>query len=237
MSYLIDNYRPKGTELSSAEFIKKTAGALSITRTHGLGSGIYGLVHGTRTARAGVEILTTREIVNPVMLDTNENLALFIRFTVYFNDLIEKYTGGMAATDVVKSIDSNNLFLASVFTKLFPQLGGDAKTNILKALKSFSTSYKAAAIGDFLWQPINYLLMPMYDGIYNSSEAGNTLDRGSVLFDAIQPRHQKQAFNREGAFVPAGKRLVAMGGRRSTLRSKRKLTLSTKRSNRKYTAK
>jgi len=241
MSYLIDNYRPKGTELSSAEFIKKTAGALSITKTHGLGAGVYGLVHGTKTERAGVEILSTHEITNPVLLDANHKTAMFIEFTQYFNDLIEKYIyGTLKGSGVTTSIDSNEEFLVSVFATLFPQLGGDAKSNILRSLKAFSGAYRVAAVGDFLWQPINYLLMPTYKGIYNSSEEGNTLDRGSVLFYANEPRHQKQAFNREGAFVPAGKKLVAMGGLYSGLRrsrSNRSSALRTKRANRKYITK
>jgi hypothetical protein len=241
MPYLIDNYRPEGRDLSSAEFIKKTAGALSITKTHGLGSGVYGLEHGTKTMRAGKEILTTHELVNPVLLDTNEKSELFIEFTQYFNDLIEKYiNGALKGAAVTESLDAKKVFLDRVFSELFPRLVGDAKTHVLRVIKAFSAAYKGAAVGDFLWQPINYLLMPVYGGIFNSSEAGNTLDRGSVLFVAIQPRHQKQAFNREGAFVPEGRKLVKMGGygkRKSKSRRTSKLTLGTKRANRKYIAK
>jgi hypothetical protein len=233
MVYLIDNYRPDGKDLSSAEFIKKTAGDLSITKTHGLGSGLYGLVHGTVTDRASSETLTVHEIVNPVILDTNAKSQLFIEFTQYFNDLTEKFiskkTSGAAMT---LDIDSKKAFLDGVFSDLFPKLVGGAKSNILRAIRLFSGSYRVAAAGDFLWQPINYLLMPVYDGIYNSSLAGNTLDRGSLLFVAIKSRHQKQAFNRNGPFVPAGKKLVLMtAGRR------RRSAFGTKRANWKYVAK
>jgi len=210
-----------------------------MTKTHGLGSGIYGLVHGTRTRRAGVETLTTHEIVNPVILDTNAKSASFVEFTQYFNTLIESFINKTATgAAVMEILDSKKAFLDSIFSELFPGLGGDAKSNILRVIKAFSSAYKGAAVGDFLWQPINYLLMPKYGGIYNSSVEGNTLDRGSVLFVATEPRHQKQAFNREGAFVPEGKKLVALaGGKRRTYIRKRKLTLGTKRANRKYIAK
>lgn len=237
MPYLIDNYRPDRFDISSAEFIKKTAGGLSITKTHGLGSGVYGLVHGTDTMRAGIEILSIHEITNPVILDTDRKTALFIEFTQYFNDLVERFISKAATgADVTESLDSKKLFLDEVFSELFPRLVGSTKSHILRVIKAFSTAYRGAAVGDFLWQPINYLLMPVYNGIFNSSQSGNTLDRGSVLFIAIQPRHQKQAFNREGAFVPAGRRLVGIGGTRRR-KNRKGLALSTKRSNRKYTAK
>ena len=240
MPYLIDNYRPAGTNVSSSEFIKKTAGGLNITKTHGLGSGIYGLKHGTKTPRAGVETLTTHEIMNPVILDTNAKSALFIEFTQFFNELIEKYiNGSLKGAAVMASIDSNKDLLDRAFSELFPDLEGTPKANLNRAIIAFSTAYKGAVVGDLLWQPINYLLKPKYGGIFNSSEDGNTLDRGSVLFVAVQPRHQKQAFNHEGAFIPFGRKLVLMaGGRRKSRRSKsRKLAFGTKRANRKYIAK
>jgi hypothetical protein len=244
MAYYIDNYRPQGTELSSAEFIKKRAAPLDITKTHGLGSGLYGLVHGTQTARAGVEILTTGEIMNPVVLNTDEKTAWFETFTRHFNYIIEGYINKTASgAEVTAAIDALIPQIKPQFLELFYRLDGvtlegGIRTHLLRTIQSFSQSYSRANVGDFLWQPINYLLMPVYGGIYNSSHAGNTLDRGSVAFQAINPRHQKQAFNIEGAFVPAGRRLIAIGGRRRSGRKTRKgLTLGTKRANRKYITK
>lgn len=247
MHFYIDNYRPQGTELSSAEFIKKRAAPLDITKTHGLGSGLYGLVHGTPTGRAGVEILTTGEIVNPVILDTDEKTQWFETFTRHFNYLIEGYINKTASgAEVMAAIDALIPQIQVGFIALFSLLDGvtlegGVKKHLFRTIQSFSQSYSTANVGDFLYQPINYLLMPVYGGIYNSSHSGNTLDRGSVAYQAINPRHQKQAFNREGAFVPAGRRLIAIGGRRSRGSKSRKyrkgLALSTKRSNRKYTAK
>ena len=44
MEYKITNYRPPINEMSSSEYIKKTHSMLNITKTHGLGSGVYGVI-------------------------------------------------------------------------------------------------------------------------------------------------------------------------------------------------
>ena len=198
--YQIDNYRPISKELSAAEFIKKTKGKLDFTKTHGLGSGIYGLVHGTPNLREATELKTTISLVNPVILDTDTKTARFIEFSQYLMKVVEEYVNQTKPIkNISANINSEKAKLDSVFSDLFPQ----TSLSIVQVLNRYKRDYNKAALGELLKHPINYLLEP-YDGIYNSSPNGNTFATGSVFFSDINPRHQKQAFN--GGYTSKKKR-------------------------------
>ena len=80
MSYTIINFRPKWTDLSSSEYIKKKP-ILDITKTHGLGSGIYGIIdtkdesYKQKSLTRPHEIQTSIPIDNPLILNTNNKIS------------------------------------------------------------------------------------------------------------------------------------------------------------------
>lgn len=218
--YEIDNYRPDGKALSAAEFIKKTAGRLNFTKTHGLGSGIYGLVHGTINQRTSSEMITTLRLVNPVILDTDSKTARFIEFSQYLMKVVEEYVNQTTPIKLITAdINSEQPKIDRVFSDLFPLVN----ISIFKILNKYKTDYNKAEIGDFLYHPINYLLQSKYDGIYNSSPNGNTFATGSVVFSDINPRHQKQAFDKEGL---VGKLIYFVGGKQRKTRKKTRIYYS-----------
>jgi len=223
MPYVIINYRPDGTEVSAAEFVKKTRSPINFTKTHGLGSGIYGLIEGTNTDRAGNEIMSAHTLANPVILDTNAKSDDFSWFSGVLMTLVETFVNGgvnlKAKHNAIFAAEKSRLEM--VKDELFPAIG-DAKSAILKVMQKYKKDYKAADFGDFLYQPINYLLSGFYDGIYNSSPNGNTLSTGSVYFSSLRPRHQKYAFNGAPFLDPANK-LVVGGKYRKTRRRRQRV--------------
>jgi hypothetical protein len=241
MPYQIDNYYPPEAQVSAAEFIKKTGGPLNITKTHGLGSGIYGIIHGTPNkdyTRSNwlVHVATMR---NPVILDTDEKTAAFIHFSQTLIDFVEAYISrGAPAAQLLDQLNLVLPTLTPIAQYLFPKVATTSQglyNAFSSVLNRFATAYKNARHGDFLYQPINYLLMPVgYDGIYNSSPDGNTFAKGSVYFNGANPRHQKYAFDLQGPKLPLGNQLIQVGGRRIFRKSRKSRVSKKTRKQKKY---
>lgn len=86
-SKIIYNYRPRNFEVSSAEYIKKTTGKLDMTRTHGLGSGIYGV---TSYEQREDESMTAIMLKKPLNI-TNEIMdSDLTEVSVWLIDIVEK---------------------------------------------------------------------------------------------------------------------------------------------------
>jgi hypothetical protein len=84
---LIFNYRPREFEVSSAEYIKKTNGKVDMTRTHGLGSGIYGV---TRYDQREDESMSAIMLKKPLNI-TNETMDSYLTdVSVWLIDITEK---------------------------------------------------------------------------------------------------------------------------------------------------
>jgi hypothetical protein len=231
MSVLIDNYRPSGNPLSAAEFIRKTSHKLDITKTHCLGSGIYGLVHGTEVEdRHKREVMETLRLENPVKLETDAETSDFSWFSINFTELVEEIINSEEVIDdrtILAKISEKDLVNTERYEILKSSLRGisDPRQAIFDAIRNFKKQYESANLGDFLYQPINYLLVPAhYDGIYNSSRNGNVFSTGSVKFSGLKPRNQKYAMNERFKFLEAPKKLMPLAGgkRKKTLRRNKK---------------
>ena len=228
MSYTITNFRPFETDVSSSEYIKKTGNLLNMTKTHGLGSGIYGviktpkMIHEINTTIRQSEIPTELVLQNPLILDTNEKFGNFIQLSRYLMGICEAQIN--RKPDVYRALSGQLQHYNLIRQNICP-----SSNSIVSAFTGFTKAYKAANIGDFLRQPINYLLEGHYDGIYNSSNDGNSFSTGSVAFIHHNPRHQKQAFDPEGAFLQPS--FVLRGGsiniRQSPLKQAKHFKLNT----------
>jgi hypothetical protein len=129
-------------------------------------------------------------------IDTKTARIDTLKSADYVNDIIDKtYSLFINATNETPD-ESTRVIIRS---KLFG------------AIKGFINDYSSAKVGDFLLQPINYLLQKEgYDGEYNSSETGDTFSRGSIAFVSINPRNQQRAFGGIN-FLPSTNRLVYNG--------------------------
>jgi len=217
--YIIYNYRPRRYDISSSEYIKK-GNRIDITRTHGLGSGIYGVT--TSDERAD-ETITPIRLINPIVIKSNEMDSNLTTISIWLIDMVEQpiKLGKLQASlrgaekngdiDLVTSIQQKIDLEKRRYEMVKSQIGdiiaitnqllgntfidSDIRCKLFGAINGFVKDYSQAKNGDFLLQPINYLLMSYnYDGIYNASTTGNTFARGSVAFMNINMRDQKQAF-------------------------------------------
>ena len=228
MSYTITNFRPSRTAVSSSEYIKKTGNLLNMTKTHGLGSGIYGIIktpemlHEINITIRRNELPTEIVLKNPVILDTNEKLGNFIQLSRYLMGICEAHIN--RKPDVYRTLSGQLQDYNLIRQNICP-----SSNSIVSAFNGFTKAYKAANIGDFLRQPINYLLEDHYDGIYNSSNDGNSFSTGSVAFIHLNPRHQKYAFDPEGPFLQPGSTLRggALNIRQSPLKQAKHFKLNT----------
>jgi hypothetical protein len=100
-SKIIYNYRPRNFEVSSAEYIKKTTGKLDMTRTHGLGSGIYGV---TSYEQREDESMTAIMLKKPLNI-TNEIMdSDLTEVSVWLIDIVEKTINkGKSQRDLTKT--------------------------------------------------------------------------------------------------------------------------------------
>ena len=210
MSYIIINFRPFDTYLSSSEYIKKTKFNLDIHKSHGLGSGIYGLIptqsnYITQATQRKYEIKTKLTLNNPYEINTNKQLSRFIELSNWLilqceeiinkNLIIDKMID-IEIPDIIKEI-TIELFNNKIYINL-----------LLYVIFNFVEDYQQAEIGDFIKQPINYLLEPYYDGIYNHCSHGNLFSTGSIKFRDINIRHQKGNFDKEGSFLSNQNKLI-----------------------------
>lgn len=229
LEYIIYNYRESDYELSSSEYIKKKEGFLNMNKSHGLGSGIYGLTNSDNELRdSSLYIIEPLILNNPVILDKDEDQSRFILLSRYLMELCESYINGDGSTYNTLKVEFD--IFKNEKDKLCPKSRG-----IGFVVRKFIKDYNAAKIGDFLKQPINYLLEGPYDGIYNSCPAGNIFSRGSVKFEDISPRYQCSAmFVSQGKcpFLEYGKDLVkiqiAGSKKKKKIHAKKKKKKNTK---------
>lgn len=84
--YIIYNYRPRRYDLSSSEYIKK-GNMLDITRTHGLGSGIYGV---TTSEEREDETITPITLINPIIIQNDEMDSNLSTISIWLIDMVEQ---------------------------------------------------------------------------------------------------------------------------------------------------
>ena len=233
MEYKITNYRPPINEMSSSEYIKKTHSMLNITKTHGLGSGVYGVIKDKLpfNDRAGRELETDLVLYNPVIIRSDEELGDYIRLSTFVAEIVESIINSAK----VDNVDEKTRMKAQANDRLLNSEEGKRMKEILNHLApnanlkvgivSFLKAYGSAKIGDFVHQPMNYILKS-YDGIYNDNNNGNTFSMGSVKFIDVNPRHQKAKFDKKPYIEPGNNLIDLRGGRKS--RKVRKMRKSRK---------
>ena len=222
MAYTITNFRNPNFDISSAEYIKKTETGypLNMNKTHGLGSGLYGIVPNANNARKG-EVGTPITLTKPLVLDTDQKDHDFSLLSIWLIELAEA---------VVQGNQTNKARLLTEKTameSICTAFGIMSTGGLIGALNRFIKAYQTARPGDFVRQPINYLLEPQFDGIYNSSPNGNNYNRGSVSFQNINPRHQRAAFDpvppsEKGKLTPGNKLIIGGKSNKKTKRRKTK---------------
>jgi hypothetical protein len=217
--YIIYNYRESYNDLSSAEYIKKTDNILHMNYTHGLGSGIYGLINpNNNITRDDSYIIEKKILYKPVILDKDEEQTRFTFLSRYLIELCE--------SRINKNKDKYNELKAqlSTFNKEKEEICPKAKS-IGFIVRKFVNDYNKANIGDFLKQPINYLLEGPYDGIYNNCPAGDIFSRGSVKFEDVLPRYQGSNIHVSRGITPFledGKSLIQIAGKKVKKKKKTK---------------
>lgn len=98
---IIYNYRPRNFEVSSAEYIKKTTGKLDMTRTHGLGSGIYGI---TSYEQREDESMTAIMLKKPLNITDEKMDSYLTDVSVWLIDIVEKTINkGKTQKDLTKT--------------------------------------------------------------------------------------------------------------------------------------
>jgi hypothetical protein len=130
-------------------------------------------------------------------IDTDTSRINILKNTDYVNDIIDKTYRLFSKTTTEERPDESNRLII--------------KSKLFGAINGFIKDYSSANEGDFLLQPINYLLQKEgYDGEYNSSETGDTFSRGSIAFVTINPRNQQRAFGGIN-YLPSRNNLVYNG--------------------------
>ena len=226
MEYKITNYRPPINEMSSSEYIKKTHSNLNITKTHGLGSGVYGVIKDNLpfNDRAGRELETNLVLYKPVIIRSDEELGDYITLSTFVAEIVESLINSAK----VDNVDEKARMKASANARLSSEEGKIIKeilkhlapnANLIEGIKSFLTAYNKAKIGDFVHQPMNYILK-LYDGIYNDNNNGNTFSMGSVKFIDVNPRHQKGKFDMK-PYIEPGNNLIEIRGGKKTKKSRK----------------
>jgi len=97
---VIFNYRPPNFEVSSAEYIKKTSGKVDMTRTHGLGSGIYGV---TRYDQREDESMSAIMLKKPLVIKDNTMDSYLTDVSVWLIDITQNTINkGKTQTELTK---------------------------------------------------------------------------------------------------------------------------------------
>jgi len=208
--YAIINFRPSSAvRPSSSEYIRKVEPSKLVIHTrHGLGSGMYGLLllndaelaweeqnisPGERVQLRShyytreSEIQSLYYIINPVIIDTNPKLDDFIKMSTWLINVCLAQV--KQNKDKFLHLMKNFRQISEIQKKLCP-----LSQPFQKVITEWTKAYKNANYGDFIKQPINYLLQPEYDGIYNSCSDGNYFTVGSIKFIDLNPRDQRQNF-------------------------------------------
>jgi hypothetical protein len=224
--------------VSSAEYIKKNIFTLlDITKTHGIGSGFYGV---TDFDKRPQESMIPIQLKNPLFIRDNEMDSRLTQISLWLIAMVEttinkgkntKYLNvAISSNDIQEKtrleseIETQNIkitylksscVIQDIISELNELVGNsytpeEIRCKLFGAIKGFIKDYSTAKHGDFLLQPIDYLLLSCgYDGIYNESPNGDTFSRGSIAFYNKNPRDQKQAFG--NPFLNPNNQLVYTG--------------------------
>jgi len=171
-----------------------------MNKSHGLGSGIYGIAPGGSIPDQTIENYAVAEKIvlkNPVVIRSNKDDGAFTRLSVWLMLAVE------SKMDDRKKMFNDNDDINKIRLRLAPDTEKirrlQGKDPLAFAVNSFLEVYhRKAKIGDFIKQPINFLLEAGgYDGVYNTSNNGNTFNRGCVKYTHHPrlSRHQKGALN------------------------------------------
>jgi hypothetical protein len=185
---------------------------LNITQTHGIGSGIYGVTQKCCYTRPD-ELKTSLRLMIPLIIKDDIEDGIFSQISIWLIRSVENAinlgkarsllskSSGDEYEDLEQRIHQYNKTKTILnrekneVDELRKQLMPNTIHKSLNSvINSFISDYSKSSFGDFLKQPINYLMDGCYDGIYNESISGNTFNRGCILYMEQNPRHQHQAF-------------------------------------------
>jgi hypothetical protein len=185
---------------------------LNITQTHGIGSGIYGVTQKCCYDRPD-ELKISLKLMNPLIIKDEIEDSIFSQISIWLIRSVENAVNlGKARSLLSKSsgdeyeeleqrihqynedkiiLNREKIEVDEMRKQLMPNT---IHKSLNSVINSFIGDYSKSSYGDFLKQPINYLMDGCYDGIYNESVSGNTFNRGCILYMEQNPRHQHQAF-------------------------------------------
>ena len=171
----------------SAEFIRKSS-VLHMTKTHGLGSGIYGLTKQTATTQLTRPLNSSKlyPLYHPLVLDTNDKLSCFSQLSIGLMNACESLVKGSDVNelieDLIEDLQKNQCDVHTIIPSNLHEI-------LYQTVTTWVNDYTNANVNDYLYQPINYLLMGTYDGIFNSSPHGDSFASGSVYFPKDDTEH------------------------------------------------
>ena len=184
MRYFIDNYRPVVdkqddlTYLQPCEYIiVEQDKKILFSKNYTLGTGIYGFIHGTLYDT--LDIKTVIEILNPVILDTDEKYKFFFNIKFWLQDMIETIIHNKRQKHYELLLVQDNI--EATIDLIMPE-----SKQIKIAINEFINEYENICCKTVIKQPINYLLDTNYDGVYIDCSIGRQLNTQSVKFEYIE---------------------------------------------------
>ena len=191
----------------SAEFIRKSV-VLHMTKTHGLGSGIYGLTKQTATTQLTRPLNSSKfyPLYHPLVLDTNDKLSCFSQLSIGLMNACESVVKGADVdeliVELIADLQKNQCDVHAIIPSNLHEI-------LHQTVTTWVNDYTNANVNDYLYQPINYLLMGTYDGIFNSSPHGDSFASGSVYFPKDDnehvPRPQDSAMTKQFKLLEGSK--------------------------------
>lgn len=222
INYRKDDYKKKYYDkndddtthfITSSEYIKKVKDKdLHMTKSHGLGSGLYGLVI-LKNNKKGIE--KNIDNVDEVYKIQSKKIFEISKPLIIFNNYEDSYITTISiwlieiCESIIKKEDKTFLKLCKQYKNIQDLKKYFKITNDLyNVINSFITDWKNENT-NYLKQPINYLLEPQYNGIFNKSNNGNKFNRGSISFIDVNPR--KQPKGDEVIFIDKKENLIFKG--------------------------
>ena len=213
--YII-NYRPPGTNLSSAEYLKKrNFNANTRVQRDGLPPGLYGFIYNngyhnpTADERQRIQsgwisevgrllhpLILTNDVINPRINNDNDNAyrryALFSKLSTNMMIHVKKrlFPQAMSRIEPI-DVDTLDTYVDALEIVRPKWENTQEPASVESILQEWIQKYNDANEDDLLEYPIS-LLISSYDGIYNIAD--NTNGGGSVFFDhgTINPRPAPQ---------------------------------------------
>jgi len=204
------HYHPKGTHIKATEYIKPR-GKIDIT-SHGLGSGVYGIVTPGEIPQQEETVAETIDIGNPFYVQSvshKDQITTMSKRLQAVAAIIAKH----ASLEEGKEIDKLPLAIDLSFgsesseevndsikyaKRVFNEVGITVEANQIKeCIKIFLNDYFTSETA--IPQPINYLMTSLgYDGLYLAyPEAQGSFQTGSVWYR--HPQENIAVFTTDGA--------------------------------------